>query len=341
MAMVRLGRTDITVEKTGFGALPIQRVTDFEEARDILHTALENGITYYDTARMYTDSEEKLGYAFAGQRDKIILATKTHAKDVKGFWQHLETSLRLLKTDCIDVYQFHNPDQCYRPGDGTGMYEAMLEAKAQGKIRFIGITNHTMATAREAVLSELYDTLQFPFSYLNTDKEVELVNLCKEHDVGFICMKGLAGGLITNSAAAYAYIAQFDNALPIWGIQKKKELMEFIAHMKNPPTMTEEISAHIEGEKAQLSGSFCRGCGYCMPCPVGIQIPTCARMDLLTKRNGPGKYRNAETKAMMDTIKECINCRKCASHCPYGLDTPALLQENLRQYEEYLNSDRP
>ena len=237
MQTVTLGRTGITVNKNGFGALPIQRVSA-EYAGMLLRKAYNAGITYFDTARSYSDSEEKMGLALSDVRENIIIATKTPSTTVEGFWQDLETSLRLLKTDYIDVYQFHNPAFCPKPGDGTGLYEAMEEAKKQGKIRFIGITNHRLGVAEEAAASGLYDTLQFPFCYLATERDIALVNLCKENHVGFISMKGLSGGLITNSAAAYAWQAEFDNALPIWGVQRESELDEFISYIDNPPPWT-------------------------------------------------------------------------------------------------------
>ena len=201
MSMVTLGSTGICVNKNGFGALPVQRVTK-EDAVYLLRKAYDGGIRFFDTARAYSDSEEKLGAAFEGMREKVFISTKTMAKDVEGFWKDLETSLSLLKTDYIDIYQFHNPSFCPKPGDGTGLYEAMLEAKAQGKIRHIGITNHRMSVAEEIIESGLYETLQFPFCYLATDREKALVQGCKEKNIGFIAMKALSGGLITNSAAA-------------------------------------------------------------------------------------------------------------------------------------------
>ena len=179
MSTVTLGRTGIVSNKNAFGALPIQRVSP-DYAGKLLRKAYDAGITFFDTARSYSDSEEKMGLALADVRDKIVIATKTPSTTVEGFWKDLETSLRLLKTDYIDIYQFHNPSFCPKPGDGTGLYEAMLEAKAQGKIRFIGLTNHRLHVAQEAVESGLYDTLQFPFCYLATDKDIALVNLCKE-----------------------------------------------------------------------------------------------------------------------------------------------------------------
>ena len=183
MGRIKLGRTGLVVEKQGFGCLPIQRISK-AEAVELLHRAYDGGMNYFDTARAYSDSEEKVGAAFAGMRDRVILATKTAAQTADGFWKDLESSLRALGTDHIDVYQFHNPAFCPRPGGADGLYDAALEAKRQGKIRHISITNHRLAVAHEAIGSGLYDTLQFPFSYLSGAQELELVEKCRAADMG-------------------------------------------------------------------------------------------------------------------------------------------------------------
>ena len=336
MQTVTLGRTGIVAQKNGFGALPIQRVSA-DYAGMLLKKALAAGVNFFDTARSYSDSEEKIGLALSQDREKFYLATKTPSTTVEGFWQDLETSLRLLKTDYIDVYQFHNPAFCPKPGDGTGLYEAMLEAREQGKIRFIGITNHRLHVAEEAAASGLYDTLQFPFCYLATDRDIALVNLCKEKGVGFISMKGLSGGLITNAAAAYAWQASFDNALPIWGVQREEELDQFLSFIENPPAMEDpEIQATIEKDRKELIGNFCRACGYCMPCPAGIVINQCARMSQLIRRSPSAGWLTPESQAMMRKINDCLECGQCKSKCPYGLDTPTLLKQNLEDYENIL-----
>lgn len=335
MERVTLGKTGITVNKNGFGALPIQRIS-IDDAVALARRAYEAGMTFFDTARFYTDSEEKLGEAFDGMREKVCIATKTAAQNAEGFWKDLEVSLHNLRTDYIDIYQFHNPSFCPKPGDGTGLYEAMLEAKAQGKIRHIGITNHRLAVANEAIDSGLYETLQFPFCYLATEKDLELVKKCKEADMGFIAMKALSGGLINNSAAAYAFEAQYDNVLPIWGVQRKSELEEFISYIDNPPVMNDEIKALIEHDRKELSGEFCRGCGYCMPCPAGIEINNCARMSLLLRRSPSAGHLSPEGQAKMKKIEDCLHCGHCKSMCPYGLDTPKLLEENYKDYKEVL-----
>lgn len=335
METVRLGKTGIVTNKNAFGALPIQRISD-EDAVHLLKKAYENGMTYFDTARWYTDSEHKLGLAFEGIRDKVYIATKTGAANAEDFWKDLETSLENLKTDYIDVYQFHNPAFCPKPGDESGLYDAMLKAKEQGKVKHIGITNHRLAVANEAVDSGLYETLQFPFCYLATEKDIALVEKCKEKDMGFVAMKALSGGLITNSAAAYAYLAQYDNVLPIWGVQRERELDEFLSYIGNPPAMTEEIKALIEHDREELLGEFCRGCGYCMPCPMGIEINNCARMSLLLRRSPSAGHLSKEGQEKMMKIENCIHCNQCKSKCPYGLDTPALLQKNLEDYKNVL-----
>ena len=336
MNQVVLGRTGIVSPKNGFGALPIQRVS-FEYAGMLLKKAYDAGFTYFDTARAYTDSEEKMGKALKDVRKNITIATKTGATDAETFWKHLHQSLTDLQTDYIDVYQFHNPSFCPKPGDGSGLYEAMQEAKKQGKIRFISITNHRLHVAKEAVESGLYDTLQFPFCYLATEDDLSVVRMAKEHNMGFIAMKGLSGGLINNSAAAYAWMEQFDNVLPIWGVQRPRELEEFLSYMENTPTMTDELRAVIDHDREELSGSFCRGCGYCMPCPMGIEINQCARMSLMIRRAPTPAWMDEKGVARMKKIEDCINCRQCASRCPYGLDTPALLRENYRDFMEVLN----
>lgn len=335
MTTVTLGKTGIVSPKNAFGALPIQRVTD-EEAVAILHRAYEGGMTFFDTARAYSDSEHKLGLAFAGMREKITIATKTGAQNAKDFWRDLETSLATIGTDYIDIYQFHNPAFCPKPGGEDGLYDAMLEAKSQGKIRHIGITNHRLHVAREAVESGLYETLQFPLCYLAAEPDLELVALCRARGVGFIAMKALSGGLITDSAAAYAYLAQFDNVLPIWGIQRMSELEEFLSYFDNPPSMTEEITATIARDRAEMAGDFCRGCGYCMPCPVGIEINNCARMAQLIRRSPSAGWLTPAAQEKMMRIEQCLECGSCAAKCPYGLDTPALLRRNLADYKNIL-----
>ena len=335
MRQITLGSTGITVPQNAFGALPIQRVS-MEMAVKLLRRAYEGGMRFFDTARAYSDSEVKVGEAVDGMREKVFIATKTGAKTPEEVRAQVETSLKNLRTDYIDIYQFHCADQCYRPGDGTGMYECMEELKKEGKIRHIGITAHKLYIAEEAVESGLYETLQYPFSYLSSEKEIALVKKCKEANMGFIVMKGLAGGLINRSEAAMAFMSQFDNALPIWGIQKEKELEEWLSYMAETPTMNEELTAYIEKEQKELTGEFCRGCGYCMPCPAGIMINQCARMSLMLRRAPSKAWLTPQMQAEMKKIEVCLHCNQCMKKCPYELNTPELLKKNYEDYKKVL-----
>jgi len=334
MKTITLGKTGITTPQNAFGALPIQRV-EKAEAVKLLRKAYDGGMTYFDTARAYTDSEEKMGAAFEGMRDKIFIATKTHAQDAKTFWEHLETSLTNLKTDHLDLYQLHCVPKCYKPDDGSGLYEAMLKAKEQGKILHIGITAHKIGVAEEIVESGLYETLQFPFSYLSTDRDIALVKKCEEAGMGFIAMKGLSGGLLTNSKACMAFMSQYP-ALPIWGIQRDAELDEWLSFFEEEVEMTEELKAVIDKDRAELLGDFCRGCGYCSPCTVDIQINTCARMSQLIRRAPSATWMSEKWQAEMMKIEDCVECGECKTRCPYELDIPNLLRKNLADYKEIL-----
>lgn len=338
MNTVTLGRTGISVAQNQFGALPIQRISK-DEAVALVHRAYDGGMRFFDTARAYSDSEEKLGVAFEGMRDKVYIASKTMAKTPGEFWKQLDTSLANLHTDYLDIYQFHCVDQVWAPGDGSGMYECMLQAKEQGKIRHIGVTAHKLEVAFDLVNSGLYETLQYPFSYLASEREHELVALCKQKDVGFLAMKGLAGGLITRSDAAMAYIAQFDNVLPIWGIQRESELDEWLSYFKDTPQMTPELQAFVVKEREQLAGNFCRGCGYCLPCTADIMINQCARMSLMLRRAPSKAWLTPQMQAEMAKVQDCTECGVCMTRCPYGLDIPNLLKRNYEDYQRVLSGE--
>ena len=332
MNTIRLGRSELMVTKTAFGALPIQRISTAEAVK-LVRRAYEGGINYFDTANMYTDSEEKLGLALKDVREKVIISTKSGATDKQGAMAHIENSLRHL--GYIDLFQFHNPAVLPDISDPNGAFAAALEMKEKGYIRHIGITNHRHHIAKAAIESGNFETLQFPFCYLATDVDLELVELCKQADMGFIAMKGLSGGLLNNAAACHAFMQQYEHVVPIWGIQRQEELDQWLALAESGTAMTEELKAVIEKDRAELAGSFCRGCGYCMPCPAGIEINNSARMNMLLRRAPYRPYLTDEWYEKMHRIENCIHCDSCKSRCPYGLDTPALLQYMLKDYDEF------
>ena len=342
------GNTDMKVSAIGLGTMRYDEediaAGRLEKCAEIPLYAFEKGINYWDTAPFYCDDKSEIvtGIALSQvKRSDVYVTSKTNFNTIgqnptrDDFRRRLEMSLQRLQTDYIDLYQFHNPAFCPKPGDGTGLYEAALEAKEQGKIRHIGITNHRIAVAKEAVLSGLYETLQFPFSYLASEEEKELVKLCKETNTGFIAMKGLAGGLIHNSALAYAFMCQpeYSHVEPIWGVQREWELDEFLSYQDKSPKLTEELKTEMQKDKDQLAGEFCRGCGYCMPCPAGIEINNCARMSLMLRRAPQEAWLSEEWQ---EKIEDCLHCGNCMKKCPYGLNTPELLKRNYEDYQTFL-----
>jgi aryl-alcohol dehydrogenase-like predicted oxidoreductase len=336
MQKIIFGRTGLTVSRTGFGCIPIQRIS-YEESTSMLRHAYENGVTLFDTANSYTTSEERIGIALHHVRDKIVICTKSAAMPVEKVMQNIDNSLKMLKTDYIDVFQVHNPPFVPYPDEENGLYNCLLKAKEQGKIRYIGITSHSKDRAKEAVLSGFYDTLQYPFSYLSSRQELALTELCRERNVGFLAMKGLCGGLITNAKAAFTFIRQYDNVVPIWGMQKMSELDEFLSYEKDPPLMDSVMQNAIEADKSELVGNFCRCCSYCLPCPAGIPINNAARIKFLLGRAVKEHFLTAEWQNNMKLIDTCTNCGHCKSHCPFGLDVPAVLKYQQKEYFRILN----
>ena len=255
MRKIRLGKTELIVTSTAMGCLPVQRC-DEDYAVRLLRAAYEGGINYFDTANAYTDSEKKIGLALSGVRDKIVISTKSAARDKAGVLAHIENSLRMMKTDYIDLFQFHQVTEVPDPNDPNGTYAGALEAKERGWIRHIGVTSHRVNIAEDCIASGLFETLQFPFSYISSERDLALAQKCKEADMGFIAMKGLAGGMLNNARACHAFMKSHDNVVPIWGIQKLEELEQWLALAEEDPDLDQEMNAFIRQERQELSGSF-------------------------------------------------------------------------------------
>ena len=329
-----LGKTGLTVTRPAMGCLPIQRCS-VDEAVSILQKAYEGGIRYFDTANAYTDSEKKIGLALSDVRENIVISTKSAGTDKNTVLSHIENSLKMMKTDYIDLFQFHQVQSVPDPDDPEGAYAGALEAKRRGWIRHIGFTSHRVDVAEQCIASGNFETCQFPFSYISGERDLALADKCREAGMGFIAMKGLAGGLLTNARACHAFMNCYDNVVPIWGIQKPEELEEWLAVAKEDPVLDDELNSVIRKDREELAGTFCRSCGYCMPCTVGIEIRNCARMNMLLRRSPWQQYMTDEWYAKMQKINDCINCRKCVSKCPYGLDQPSLLKYMLKDYNEF------
>ena len=339
MKKIALGSTGLMVTKPAMGCLPLQRC-DVDYAVQLLRAAYEGGINYYDTANAYTDSEKKIGLALSDVRDKIVISTKSAARDKEGVLSHIENSLRMLKTDHIDLFQFHQVPEVPDPEDPNGAYAGALEAKRRGWIDHIGVTTHRVDVAEKCIASGNFETLQFPFSYISSPRDLDLAAKCKAAGMGFIAMKGLAGGMLTNVRACHAFMKQYDNVVPIWGIQSMEELRQWLEVDREDPDMDDELRSFIDKERRELSGSFCRSCGYCMPCPVGIEIRNCARMDRLLRRSPWQQYMTDEWRAKMEKIEDCLECHRCSSRCPYQLDTPSLLKYQLKDYREFYEAHK-
>jgi uncharacterized protein len=337
MNKMRLGKTGLLASRCGFGALPIQRVP-MEYAKELLRKAFEAGVNFFDTARYYSDSEEKIGVALSPVRSEVFIATKAMASTRKDVIASLAISLKNLQTEYVDILQLHNPPSLPDVNDPEGPYAGLLEAREKGMAGFIGISCHKLSNAQEAAKSGSYDTVQFPLSPLSSEEDLTLAATCQNYDCGLIAMKALSGGLITNAATSFAFLRQYDNVLPIWGIQCNRELDEFIAFEKNPPVLDETLWNLIRKDRVELSGLFCRGCGYCMPCPAGIEISWCARMMRLLRRAPFQSFLTDEWQKKMHLINNCTKCGQCKKKCPYGLDTPTLLEKNLDDYEQFYAS---
>jgi predicted aldo/keto reductase-like oxidoreductase len=335
MEQVIFGKTGLRVGRTGFGCIPIQRIP-FEESTLLLRRAYENGVNVFDTANGYTTSEERIGIALGAVREKVILCTKSGAQTPSDLTAHLENSLKMLRTDYIDVFQFHNPAAVPVPDGADGLYACLSEAKRQGKIRHIGISAHKRDVAEEAVKSGFYDVLQFPFSYLSTREEMAVAELCRMHKVGILGMKALCGGILTNARAAFAFLRQYNNIVPIWGIQEMSQLDEILQYENNPPVLDDLLKETITADRKALAGNFCRACGYCLPCPAEIPIPMAARMAFLLGRMRRDALQTEAWQSNMRKIDNCTDCGHCKKNCPYELDVPALLKQHQQEYFKQL-----
>ena len=337
MQTMPLGQTGLIVTKPAFGALPIQR-RDKKTAVAILRRAYEGGIRYFDTANSYTDSEEKIGEALADVRGDIVISTKSQGRDYETVRKHIRLSLERMRTDYIDLFQFHMVSNWEEIDSGA--WRAAVEAKKQGLVRHIGVTTHRLAFAFELAESGRFETMQYPMSYLATDEELRLVRVCRERDMGYIAMKALAGGMLTNARAVHAFMAEQEGVVPIYGVQTMEELEQWLALAQEDPRLDDELRAVIAEDRAQLGGQFCRSCGYCMPCPQGIEIRNCARMDMLIRRSPWRPYFTPEWQAKMAQIENCVECGRCRSKCPYGLDTPKVLKYMLKDYREFYEAHK-
>lgn len=328
MEYITLGRTGLKISRLGFGGIPIQRI-DAEKAKELLEAVRSAGINFIDTARGYTVSEELIGAAIEGHRDEFVLATKSMARDKASMAKDIEISLKNLRTDHIDLYQIHNcpPDQLEQVCSEEGALAALLEAKAAGKIGHIGITAHSAETFAKALELDWVETIMFPYSIVETQGE-ELMAKAKEKNIGFIDMKPMAGGAIEDPNLAIRFICANPNvSVVIPGMYSVEEVAQNAAAAENTaPFTAEEISA-IEKIRSELGTTFCRRCGYCAPCSVGINIPNMFVFHGYLSRYGLQDWAKDRYAAMPAKAGNCVECGICETRCPYQLPIRSMLKK--------------
>ncbi len=335
MQYVTLGKTGLKISRMGFGGIPIQKI-DAEGTRKLMHQLKAAGVNYIDTARGYTVSEEYLGYALEGIREHFVLATKSMARDKSGMEKDIEISLKNLRTDSIDLYQIHNPtmfqlEQVIAPG---GALEALLEAKAAGKIGHIGITAHGLDVFEKALELPWVETIMFPYNIVENQGE-HLMKKCTEKGIGFIDMKPLAGGAIENGTLALRYIcANPDVTVVIPGMAEEREIAENIAACADTSPLTAEEKAAINEIRSALGTNFCRRCNYCQPCAAGINISGVFLFEGYLSRYGLGEWAKGRYAALPAKASACIGCGACETRCPYNLPIRQMLKAAAEKFGE-------
>lgn len=327
MEYVMLGKTGLRISRMGFGGIPIQK-TDAQVTRVLMEELVAHGVNYIDTARGYTVSEAYLGEALCGLRDRFVLATKSMARTKEAMARDIETSLANLRTDHIDLYQVHNPslkelEQVCAPG---GALEALLEAKAAGRIGHIGVTAHMAAVFERALALPWVETVMFPYNIVETQGEA-LMKRAHEQGVGFICMKPLAGGALEDAALAMRFIAQNpDVSVVIPGMCDVREVRQNIDAFENTAPLTQEELAQIEAIRKELGTQFCRRCNYCQPCTAGISMSGIFVLEGYLNRYGLGDWAKQRYAAMAKKAGDCVGCGVCETRCPYQLPIREMLK---------------
>lgn len=335
MEYTNLGNTGLKVSRLGFGGIPIQRITQ-EEATALIRKLPEYGVNYIDTARGYTVSEEYLGIAMEGIRDKFVLATKSMARTREAMEKDIETSLKNLRTDHIDLYQVHNAPPAQMNiviGEG-GALEALLEAKAAGKIGHIGITAHEIGTFEMGLEMDWVETIMFPYNFVEL-QAADLIRKCAEKGKGFICMKPLAGGAIENAPLAMRFIASNkDITVNIPGMANEDELKQNVAAACDPAPLSEDDLKEVQNIRDTLGNQFCRRCNYCQPCTMGINISFCFTINGYLTRYGLKDWAIGRYKGMAVEPNACIECGMCESRCPYHLPIIEMLKDVYSNFQK-------
>jgi uncharacterized protein len=336
MNYIQLGKTALTVSEVGFGGIPIIRLQTADAVKVLRH-AFDSGITFYDTANMYLDSEAKIGQALSTVRDKVVIASKTIRRDAAGLRESVERSLRMLKTDFIDLYQFHQVandvewDKITKEG---GAWDEAQKARAEGKIRFLGFSSHNLQTAEKLVQTGLFSTVQFPFNFIETEAQDNLHIVARREGVGIIAMKPFGGGVIDNARLAFKYLRQYPDVIPIPGFDTVQSVDEISSLYGKPNVFSDQDRESIAKYRVELGRQFCRRCEYCQPCPHGVIITPAMGYPIVASRMSPAVSVQF-LKAPMESTLKCIGCEECVEKCPYELPIPEILKKNYDLYEAH------
>ena len=330
-----LGKTGLKISRMGFGGIPIQKI-DEEGTRKLLHEMMEKGVNYIDSARGYTVSEQYIGYGLEGIRDKFVLATKSMSRTKEAMAADIETSLGNFRTDYIDLYQVHNPsmEQLDQVMGEDGALEALMEARAAGKIGHIGLTAHSTEVFERALELDWVETIMFPYNIVE-QQGAELIHKCAEKNIGFIVMKPLAGGAIEDASLALRYVCSNpDVTVVIPGMAEIHELEQNLAACSNTEPLTQEELKEMDKVREQLGTDFCRRCNYCAPCTVGINIPSVFLFAGYLQRYDLADWAKDRYSTLKVKASACIGCGKCETRCPYHLPIREKLKKCARDMGE-------
>jgi hypothetical protein len=335
MDKIRLGKTEMTVSRLGFGGIPIQRVSE-GEAIAVIQRCFNLGITFFDTANAYTTSEARIGKAIKGRRGEVIIATKSTSRSREGVERHLNMSLEHLGIEYIDLYQFHqvgNFKSLEIVLDSKGPMAVLEEAKKAGVIKHIGVTSHQIDVAREAVKSNRFETLMFPFNFITCEAADELLPLCRKHDTGFIAMKPLAGGALDNVTIGFKYLFQFPDVLSIPGIEKPREIEEIVQVLEGSWDISDAERREMQRLRDELGNKFCRRCDYCQPCTQEIPISTVMVISSAIRRLPPERLFTGMFADAVEKATNCNECGDCEERCPYQLPIREMLPEMVQCFQ--------
>ncbi|MCF8030196.1 MAG: aldo/keto reductase [Desulfohalobiaceae bacterium] len=336
LSSVPLGSTGLNVSQVGFGGIPIIRLQN-NEAERVVRRAQERGITFFDTANAYKDSEDKIGRALQGVRDNVVLATKSFQRDGEGIVEHLENSLRQLRTDCIDLFQLHQISreeewqEINRPG---GAMERLLQARDQGKIRYLGFSSHSLDMALRLIRSGCFATVQFPFNFMEQEAREDLHPAATKAGMGILAMKPFAGGVIDDGPLAFAFLRQYPEVIPLPGFDFPESVDEIISLYAGPNQVRETEQRRMEDYRQKLGQRFCRRCEYCQPCPNGVMITTAMGYPLVASRMSPRTAVEFAREAM-ETVPLCEECGECEEKCPYELPIVTMIQEHYKLFHSH------